>query len=181
MQVGWQAFYIKDVAFSVCQQYVEARVHLMPGVQLIGWLLQSCIQLELLSGAVVSVKPLCSCGCWCFSCSSLDPGHINPDAGREKQEPVFGLSGGVAMRCSTLLGILTGVLLYLVLGAVVFRALETPREQGKHNQLQDTRRDFLLNFSCVAPDNLHVFIEVSTSSYDKRHWLWLSFWNVSCL
>ncbi|XP_062289479.1 potassium channel subfamily K member 4 [Scomber scombrus] len=63
------------------------------------------------------------------------------------------------MRCSTLLGILTGVLLYLVLGAVVFRALETPREQGKHNQLQDTRRDFLLNFSCVGPDNLHVFIE----------------------
>ncbi|XP_053187829.1 potassium channel subfamily K member 4 [Scomber japonicus] len=93
------------------------------------------------------------------SCSSLDPGHINPDAGREKQEPAFGLSGGVAMRCSTLLGILTGVLLYLVLGAVVFRALETPREQGKHNQLQDTRRDFLLNFSCVAPDNLHFFIE----------------------
>lgn len=64
------------------------------------------------------------------------------------------------MRCSTLLGILTGVLLYLVLGAVVFRALEAPREEGKHNQLQETRRDFLVNFTCVGPDNLQGLIEV---------------------
>ncbi|KAK5859037.1 hypothetical protein PBY51_003132 [Eleginops maclovinus] len=63
------------------------------------------------------------------------------------------------MRCSTLLGILTGVLLYLVLGAVVFRALEAPREEGKHNQLQDTRRDFLLNFTCMGPEDLQNLIE----------------------
>ncbi|XP_070773873.1 potassium channel subfamily K member 4 [Enoplosus armatus] len=63
------------------------------------------------------------------------------------------------MRCSTLLGILTGVLLYLVLGAVVFRALETPREEGKHMQLQDTRRDFLLNFTCISEDNLQTLIK----------------------
>ncbi|XP_040908402.1 potassium channel subfamily K member 4 [Toxotes jaculatrix] len=63
------------------------------------------------------------------------------------------------MRCSTLLAILTGVLLYLVLGAVVFRALEAPREEGKHMQLQDTRRDFLLNFTCVDSDNLQSLIE----------------------
>lgn len=64
------------------------------------------------------------------------------------------------MRCSTLLSILTGVLLYLVLGAVVFRTLETPQEQDKHLQLQEVRRDFLLNFTCVGPDNLMDFIEV---------------------
>uniref|UniRef100_A0A669AZC4 Potassium channel subfamily K member 4 n=2 Tax=Oreochromis TaxID=8139 RepID=A0A669AZC4_ORENI len=58
------------------------------------------------------------------------------------------------MRCSTLLAILTGVLLYLVLGAVVFRALEAPQEEGVHMKLQDTRRDFLLNFSCVDSDKL---------------------------
>uniref|UniRef100_A0A671TQ36 Potassium channel subfamily K member 4 n=1 Tax=Sparus aurata TaxID=8175 RepID=A0A671TQ36_SPAAU len=63
------------------------------------------------------------------------------------------------MRCSTLLAILTGVLLYLVLGAVVFRALEAPREEGKHMQLQDARRDFLMNFTCVGPDNLQDLIE----------------------
>lgn len=64
------------------------------------------------------------------------------------------------MRCSTLLGILTGVLLYLVLGAMVFRALEAPREEDKHMQLQDTRRDFLVNFTCVGPENLQDLIEV---------------------
>ncbi|XP_068457517.1 potassium channel subfamily K member 4 [Clinocottus analis] len=63
------------------------------------------------------------------------------------------------MRCSTLLGILTGVLLYLVLGAVVFRSLEAPREEGKHMQLQETRRDFLLNFTCMGPDDLQTLIE----------------------
>uniref|UniRef100_A0A8C4I4R5 Potassium channel subfamily K member 4 n=1 Tax=Dicentrarchus labrax TaxID=13489 RepID=A0A8C4I4R5_DICLA len=81
------------------------------------------------------------------------------EAGRGKQQPALGLSGGAAMRCSTLLCILTGVLLYLVLGAVVFRALEVPREEGKHMHLQDTRRDFLLNFTCVSPENLQVLIE----------------------
>lgn len=63
------------------------------------------------------------------------------------------------MRCSTLLCILTGVLLYLVLGAVVFRALEAPREEGKHMQLQNVRQDFLINFTCVGPDNLQNLIE----------------------
>ncbi|XP_010738472.1 potassium channel subfamily K member 4 [Larimichthys crocea] len=63
------------------------------------------------------------------------------------------------MRCSTLLGILTGVLLYLVLGAVVFRALEAPLEENKHIELQETRRDFLINFTCVGPDNLQTLIE----------------------
>ncbi|XP_041808651.1 potassium channel subfamily K member 4 [Chelmon rostratus] len=63
------------------------------------------------------------------------------------------------MRCSTVLCILTLVLLYLVLGAVVFRALEAPQEEGKHMQLQDTRRDFLLNFTCISPDNLQDLIE----------------------
>lgn len=64
------------------------------------------------------------------------------------------------MRCSTLLSILTGVLLYLVLGAVVFRTLEAPQEQDKHLQLQGVRREFLLNFTCVGPDNLQDFVEV---------------------
>lgn len=67
------------------------------------------------------------------------------------------------MRCSTLLGIFTGVLLYLVLGAVVFRALEAPREEDEHMQLQDTRRNFLLNFTCVGSDNLQDLIEVEQS------------------
>lgn len=91
--------------------------------------------------------------------NSWDQTPNNPEAGKPKQQSTLGLGGGAAMRCSTLLAILTGVLLYLVLGAVVFRALETPREEGKHFQLQIARRDFLLNFTCVDPENLQGFIE----------------------
>uniref|UniRef100_A0A3Q2GFV2 Potassium two pore domain channel subfamily K member 4 n=1 Tax=Cyprinodon variegatus TaxID=28743 RepID=A0A3Q2GFV2_CYPVA len=39
------------------------------------------------------------------------------------------------MRCSTLLVIFTGVLLYLVLGALVFRSLEAPLEEKEHTVL----------------------------------------------
>ncbi|TNN56019.1 hypothetical protein EYF80_033735 [Liparis tanakae] len=94
------------------------------------------------------------------SCGSWAPSYTSAEAGKGKQQPVFGLSLGSSMRCSTLLGILTGVLLYLVLGAVVFRSLEAPREEGKHMQLQDTRRDFLLNFTCMGKDDLQTLIEV---------------------
>lgn len=64
------------------------------------------------------------------------------------------------MRCSTLLGILSGVLLYLVLGAVVFRALEAPSEEETHSQLQSKRQEFLANFSCVDSEELQLLIEV---------------------
>ena len=64
------------------------------------------------------------------------------------------------MRCSTLVFMLCGVLLYLCLGAVVFRTLEVPREEGQHMQLHDTRRAFLENYTCVSPDILQALIEV---------------------
>ncbi|KAM9847028.1 potassium channel subfamily K member 4 [Aulostomus maculatus] len=63
------------------------------------------------------------------------------------------------MRCSTLLAIFTGVLLYLVLGALVFRTLESQREEIKHMQLQGTCRDFLQNFTCIGADDLQAFME----------------------
>ncbi|XP_077360363.1 potassium channel subfamily K member 4 isoform X2 [Festucalex cinctus] len=93
------------------------------------------------------------------SCSSWDPGHNNTDPGIGKPAPAFDVTGSAAMRCSTLLAILTGVLLYLVLGAVVFRALEAPLEEGRHTQLQRTCQEFLINFTCVGPENLQALIE----------------------
>ncbi|XP_061092350.1 potassium channel subfamily K member 4-like [Conger conger] len=63
------------------------------------------------------------------------------------------------MHCSTLLAILTGVLLYLILGALVFRSLEAPWEKSQHLQLHRTRLDFLENHSCVSPDHLHLFLQ----------------------
>ncbi|KAJ8405142.1 hypothetical protein AAFF_G00321330 [Aldrovandia affinis] len=63
------------------------------------------------------------------------------------------------MRCSTLLAILTGVLLYLVLGALVFQTMEAQEERSQHHQLHSARLDFLRNHSCVSPDGLQTLIK----------------------
>ncbi|XP_048854043.1 potassium channel subfamily K member 4-like isoform X2 [Brienomyrus brachyistius] len=63
------------------------------------------------------------------------------------------------MRCSTLLAILTAVLLYLVMGALVFRSLEEPREMGQHQQMLSVRDDFLRNYTCVSPERLQLLIQ----------------------
>jgi len=64
------------------------------------------------------------------------------------------------MHTTTLLFVLTGVLLYLVMGALVFNALEAPNEESHHDQLQTTRQEFLGNYTCVDPDRLENLIAV---------------------
>ncbi|XDV38859.1 hypothetical protein PO909_008189 [Leuciscus waleckii] len=65
------------------------------------------------------------------------------------------------MNSTTLLFVLTGVLLYLVMGALVFNALEAPNEESHHVQLQTTRQEFLGNYTCVDPDRLENLITVA--------------------
>lgn len=64
-----------------------------------------------------------------------------------------------AMRNSTLLTILAAVLLYLVLGALVFGWLESSREELAHRELLTSRMAFLQNHSCVNPYSLTEFTE----------------------
>ncbi|XP_035289615.1 potassium channel subfamily K member 4-like [Anguilla anguilla] len=68
------------------------------------------------------------------------------------------------MRCSTLLAILVGVLLYLVMGAVVFRTLEAPREEGKHNHLESYLLAFLENYTCINQETLQILIQEVTDA-----------------
>ncbi|XP_063059791.1 potassium channel subfamily K member 4 [Engraulis encrasicolus] len=63
------------------------------------------------------------------------------------------------MRCSTLLTIFTFVLLYLVLGAVVFRALEVPHETDHYLALLKAREEYLGNYTCMSPEALQGLIE----------------------
>uniref|UniRef100_A0A3B3SVF9 Potassium channel subfamily K member 4 n=1 Tax=Paramormyrops kingsleyae TaxID=1676925 RepID=A0A3B3SVF9_9TELE len=71
----------------------------------------------------------------------------------------LGLNQGGAMRCSTLIAILAGVLLYLGLGALVFRTLEAPLESTQHKKLHDFRDAFLQNNSCVSQEGLQLLIQ----------------------
>lgn len=59
----------------------------------------------------------------------------------------------------TLIFILIGVLLYLMMGALVFNALEAPHEEFHHVELQATRQEFLGNYSCVDPEHLSKLID----------------------
>jgi len=55
------------------------------------------------------------------------------------------------MRRLTLLALLVGVMLYLVMGALVFLTLEAPQESQAYTRLLDVRERFLRNHShCVS-------------------------------
>ncbi|TRY90098.1 hypothetical protein DNTS_031596 [Danionella cerebrum] len=84
------------------------------------------------------------------------------------------------MRCATLLSVLAAVLLYLVLGALVFGWLEAPSEERAHRELLASQSSFLQNHTCVAPHSLSQFTQKvidaieagvdarSTSNYTSR-------------
>ncbi|XP_045430035.1 potassium channel subfamily K member 4 isoform X1 [Pipistrellus kuhlii] len=63
------------------------------------------------------------------------------------------------MRSTTLLALLALVLLYLVLGALVFRALEQPLEQQAQRELGEVREKFLRTHPCVSDGDLGLLIK----------------------
>ncbi|EHH22734.1 TWIK-related arachidonic acid-stimulated potassium channel protein, partial [Macaca mulatta] len=78
--------------------------------------------------------------------------------------PLQGGSGagpapGRAMRSTTLLALLALVLLYLVSGALVFRALEQPHEQQAQRELGEVREKFLRAHPCVSDQELGLLIK----------------------
>ncbi|XP_068614456.1 uncharacterized protein [Brachionichthys hirsutus] len=54
------------------------------------------------------------------------------------------------MRGTTLFALLMGVVLYLVMGALVFRTLEVPNENLAYDDLLTTKQSFLQNKSCIT-------------------------------
>lgn len=64
------------------------------------------------------------------------------------------------MRCSTLLTIMAAVLLYLVIGALVFGWLEAPKEEKAYNHLLRSRVTFLDKHNCVQESSLSEFTQV---------------------
>lgn len=64
------------------------------------------------------------------------------------------------MRCTTLLALLSGVILYLVMGALVFSTLETPNESLAYQDLLATKHTFLDNKTCVTELDFHKLVKV---------------------
>lgn len=68
------------------------------------------------------------------------------------------------MRCTTLLALLTGVILYLVMGALVFSAMERPYESQAYIDLLDFKRNFLVNETCVTELDFLKLVKVSDAT-----------------
>ncbi|CAG09771.1 unnamed protein product, partial [Tetraodon nigroviridis] len=70
------------------------------------------------------------------------------------------------MRCTTLLALLTGVILYLVMGALVFSTLESPDEHLAYKDLLDAKDAFLHNNSCVTELDFHRLVKGVVSAVE---------------
>ncbi|XP_026213864.1 potassium channel subfamily K member 4 isoform X2 [Anabas testudineus] len=70
------------------------------------------------------------------------------------------------MRCTTLFALLMGVMLYLVMGALVFRTLEAPKESSAYEDLLKTKQNFLSNNSCVTEQDFRDLVKGVVSAVD---------------
>ncbi|XP_010896679.1 potassium channel subfamily K member 4 [Esox lucius] len=63
------------------------------------------------------------------------------------------------MRCPTLLALLAGVILYLVMGALIFQMMEGPEERKVYDNLFNVTQIFLQQHECVNTQNLSNLIK----------------------
>ncbi|XP_069550530.1 potassium channel subfamily K member 10 [Brachyistius frenatus] len=70
------------------------------------------------------------------------------------------------MRCATLTTLLTGVMLYLGMGAFVFVTLEIGQETSAHKDLLKTKHNFLINNSCVTELDFHKLVKRLVSAVE---------------
>uniref|UniRef100_A0AAV2MKQ2 Potassium channel domain-containing protein n=1 Tax=Knipowitschia caucasica TaxID=637954 RepID=A0AAV2MKQ2_KNICA len=68
------------------------------------------------------------------------------------------------MRCTTLLALLLGVMLYVGLGALVFSSLEEPEEKKAYRSLLATREAILQNYSCVSEVEFNILVKKVASA-----------------
>lgn len=66
------------------------------------------------------------------------------------------------MRCTTLLALLLGVMIYVGLGALVFSTLEEAQERTAYHNLLATKEAFLQNNSCVTEVEINRLVKVTS-------------------
>lgn len=65
------------------------------------------------------------------------------------------------MKWKTVVAIFVVVVVYLVTGGLVFRALEQPFESSQKNTIALEKAEFLRDHICVSPQELETLIQVS--------------------
>lgn len=70
------------------------------------------------------------------------------------------------MRCTTLLALLLGVMIYVGLGALVFSKLEKPKEKEAYHNLLATREAILQNHSCVSEVEFNTLVKRVVSAVE---------------
>ncbi|XP_030000541.1 potassium channel subfamily K member 4 isoform X2 [Sphaeramia orbicularis] len=70
------------------------------------------------------------------------------------------------MRCTTLLALLFGVVLYLMVGALVFQTLEASKESAAYEALLNAKDTFLYNHSCVTEGEFHKLVKGVVSAVE---------------
>ncbi|XP_065727640.1 potassium channel subfamily K member 10 [Phocoena phocoena] len=86
------------------------------------------------------------------------------------------------MKCKTVVAIFVVVVVYLVTGGLVFRALEQPFESSQKNTIAMEKAEFLRDHVCVSPQELETLIQhaldadnagvspIGNSSNNSSHW-----------
>lgn len=70
------------------------------------------------------------------------------------------------MRCTTLLALLLGVMIYVGLGALVFSTLEEAQERTAYHNLLATKEAFLQNNSCVTEVEINRLVKRVVSAVE---------------
>lgn len=72
------------------------------------------------------------------------------------------------MKWKTVVAIFVVVVVYLVTGGLVFRALEQPFESSQKNTIALEKAEFLRDHVCVSPQELETLIQVSRERVSLR-------------
>lgn len=72
------------------------------------------------------------------------------------------------MKWKTVVAIFVVVVVYLVTGGLVFRALEQPFESSQKNTIALEKAEFLRDHVCVSPRELETLIQVSREGVGHR-------------
>lgn len=135
----------------VLSSAVEVQTNLVPPKQVQSGMLQS----SLVQASVATMQNPMGCSVPRHSVSRPASMVTSMDAGADGSALLS------VMKWKTVLAVFVVVVIYLVAGSLVFRALEQPFENNQKDTITAEKAAFLKNHPCVTPDELELLIKVT--------------------